>query len=95
MVEDEESNPGLLSGAEASVWRVSLEALEKRTRSTIAAARTAIIEASKTTAATASHAILILSALGDVDAAFDGANGFCSRGAPSLFGRRPRTTGAT
>jgi DNA-binding winged helix-turn-helix (wHTH) protein/Tfp pilus assembly protein PilF len=76
MVEDEELNPGLLSGAEASVWRVSLEALEKRTRSTIAAARTAIIEASKTTAATASHAILILSGLGEVDAAFDVANGF-------------------
>lgn len=76
MVEDEESSPALLSGAEVSVWRVSLEALEKRTESTIAAARRAILNASKRTRATAAHAILILSALGEVDAAFEIANGF-------------------
>ena len=75
MVEDEEASPALMSGVATSVWRVSLEALEKRTPSTTAAARTAIVEASKTTPSTASHAILILSALGEIDAAFDVANG--------------------
>ena len=76
MVEDEELAPHLLSSAAASVWRASLNALEQRTPSTIAAARQANLEGAATTPATAAYAILILSALGDLDAAFDVTNGF-------------------
>jgi DNA-binding winged helix-turn-helix (wHTH) protein/tetratricopeptide (TPR) repeat protein len=76
MIEEEEAAPKLLSRAAAHVWRVSLTAMEQPTPSTIAAARDANVEGSKTTPATAAWAILILSALGELDAAFDVANGF-------------------
>jgi DNA-binding winged helix-turn-helix (wHTH) protein/tetratricopeptide (TPR) repeat protein len=81
MVEEEEAKPVLLTPATTGVWRVSLAALEKPTGSTIAAARGAIIAGAKETRATASYAISILSALGELDAAFEVANGFLlSRG---------------
>lgn len=75
MVEDEETHPQLRSGPGASVWRATLEALEKRTPLTIAAARKANLEGSKSTPANAAQAILGLSALGELDAAFEVANG--------------------
>lgn len=76
IVEDEEASPLLLSPAAASVWRASLVALEEHTPSAIAAAREANLEGAKTTPAIASAGILILSALGELDAAFEVANGF-------------------
>lgn len=76
MVEDEEANPNLLSPGAASVWRASLVALASPTPATIAAAREANVAGSKRTPAIAAWAILALSALGEVDAAFDVANGF-------------------
>jgi len=76
MVADEERNPILLSESAAAVWRASLLALETPTSSTIAAARNANVEGSKSTPAVAAWAILVLSALGEIDAAFEVANGF-------------------
>ncbi|HET7816877.1 MAG TPA: winged helix-turn-helix domain-containing protein [Sphingomicrobium sp.] len=76
MVEDEQTSPRLLSPAAASVWRASLEALETRTAIAIAAARTANVEGAKDSPAVAAWAILTLSTLGELDAAFDVANGF-------------------
>ena len=76
LVEDEESKPILLSSSAAAVWRTSLLALETPTTSRIAAAREANIEGAKGAPATAAYAILTLSALGELDAAFDVANGF-------------------
>lgn len=76
MVEDETANPNLLSPAAASVWRASLIALASPTHAAIAAAREANVAASKRTPAIAAWAILTLSALGELDAAFDVANGF-------------------
>jgi DNA-binding winged helix-turn-helix (wHTH) protein/tetratricopeptide (TPR) repeat protein len=76
IVEDEQASPRLLSSAAASVWRASLAALDRRTPSTIAIARDANIAGSRTTPAIAANAILILSALGELDAAFEVANGF-------------------
>jgi len=76
MVEDEQRNPILLSAAAASVWRTSLLALATPTASTIAAARKSNLEGAKATPAVAAWAILVLSALGDLDAAFEVANGF-------------------
>ena len=76
MVEEEEANPILLSPKAASVWRVSLEALENPTRSNVTAATQATVDGSRGTAAIAAWAILILSALRELDAAFEVANGF-------------------
>lgn len=76
MVEDEETSPRLLSPSAASVWRASLRALENRTTSNIAAARNASVEGSRSTPAVAAYAILVLSALGELDLAFEVAEGF-------------------
>ena len=76
LVDDEQASPRLLSPAAASVWHASLTALDRPTASAVAAARDANLAGSKTTPAIAANAILILSALGDVDAAFEVANGF-------------------
>jgi tetratricopeptide (TPR) repeat protein len=90
MVEDEENSPRLLSPAAVSVWRSSLTALENRTPAAVAAARSANLEGARTTPAIASQAILFLSALGELDAAFEVANGFLlSRGSLIV---RPRPT---
>lgn len=89
MVEEEEANPILLSSAAASVWRTSLVALDVRTPSAIAAARYANIEESKRTPAVAAWAILALSALGELDAAFDVANGFLLGSGPVIVRSRP------
>jgi len=94
MVEEEERNPIILSGAATAVWRASLLALRTPTASTIAAARKANIEAAKATPSVAAWAILLLSALGKLDSAFDVANGFLlGRGAlivqPKLDARLP------
>jgi DNA-binding winged helix-turn-helix (wHTH) protein/Flp pilus assembly protein TadD len=76
MVEEEEARPLLLSSSAAAVWRVSLAALEDRSSSNVASARKANLEGSRATPATSAYAILILSAIGELDAAFDVANGF-------------------
>ena len=76
MVEKEESRPILLSPGAARYWRTSLLAIENPTASAVAAAREANIEGSKTTNAIAAWAILVLSTLGELDGAFEVANGF-------------------
>lgn len=92
MVEEEEQhNVRLLSPAAVSVWRLSLGALESPSAAATSAAREANIEGARSNPAVAAWAILMLSALGDLDAAFDVANGF-------LLGRgsvivRPRSAG--
>jgi DNA-binding winged helix-turn-helix (wHTH) protein/tetratricopeptide (TPR) repeat protein len=57
-----------------SLWRVSLAALEQRSAASIAAARSANVEAAKQNPALSNQAVLVLSALGELDAAFDIAN---------------------
>lgn len=76
IVEEEEANPILLSPAAASMWRVSLAALESRAPSDVAAARAANLDGAKADKPLAAYAIPILSALGGLDAAFDVADGF-------------------
>ncbi len=76
LVEEEEAKPILMSAEVASVWRSSLVALETRTAPAIAAARDASLKGAKAVPATASWAILLLSALGELDAAFEIAEGF-------------------
>lgn len=76
MVQDEEATPELLSPSAISFWRASLEAIGNPTAVNVAAARKRIVDGSKGTAAIAAAAILVLSALGELDTAFDVANGF-------------------
>jgi DNA-binding winged helix-turn-helix (wHTH) protein/tetratricopeptide (TPR) repeat protein len=91
MVEDEETRPILLSASAASVWRASLVALDDPTASNVAAASKANLEGSKATSAVASLAILVLSALGDLDAAFQVADGFLLGRGSIIVRPRPET----
>jgi len=76
MVEEEEAKPTFLPQPAASVWRSLLIALETPTAPAIAAARKAGVEGSKASPGVAAWTILALSALGELDAAFEVANGY-------------------
>lgn len=76
IVKEEEAKPLLLTAEAASVWHASLDALEARTPSAIAKARDVSLEGSKAVPAIASTTILVLSELGELDAAFEVAEGF-------------------
>lgn len=76
IVREEEARPNLLSRAAAEVWRVSLTALEERSSASIALARKANLDGAMGDPASSAYAIPILSALGELDAAFEVANGF-------------------
>ena len=82
MLNDPERRPQIYSPDEISLWRVSLAALDQRTPASIAAARRANLDAAKQNPRRSNIAILVLSALGEVDAAFEIANQF-------LLFRRP------
>lgn len=76
MVEEEQAKPVLLPPSAASVWHSSLIAIGEPTASAVASARMALVDGAKRTTAAASWAILALSALGELDAAFEVADGF-------------------
>ena len=76
IVEEEEARPIFVSAAGAAVWRTSLAAIETPTASAVAAARKANLEGSQGSPQIAAWAILTMSALGELDAAFEVANGF-------------------
>jgi DNA-binding winged helix-turn-helix (wHTH) protein/tetratricopeptide (TPR) repeat protein len=60
--------------AAVSLWRVSLAALDQRSPTSIAAARRANLEAARQNPGLTNQAVLVLSALGELDAAFEIAN---------------------
>lgn len=74
MLDDEKTRPQVYSPAAVALWRVSLAALDQRSPASIAAARIANLEASKQDPGLTNQAVLVLSALGEIDAAFDIAN---------------------
>jgi len=76
IVDEEQVKPIFLSMAGVPVWRASLAALRAPTRSSVAAARVANLEGAQGSPQIAAWAILTLSALGELDAAFEVANGF-------------------
>jgi DNA-binding winged helix-turn-helix (wHTH) protein/tetratricopeptide (TPR) repeat protein len=82
IVDEEAKNPRFLSADDVRVWHISLDALEIRSPRAIAAAREANLQAAKRSPSVAAFAILILPALGELEAAFMVANGF-------LLGRGP------
>ena len=74
MIDDEETRPSLPAAAIAT-WSASLRALQSKTPLDIAAARDANVKASTRNNASATWAIMALSALGELDAAFAVAEG--------------------
>jgi DNA-binding winged helix-turn-helix (wHTH) protein/tetratricopeptide (TPR) repeat protein len=78
------------SPQDVKLWRASLAALEQSSPETIGRAREACYDAAKSPGGSVGDAVMILSALGEVDAAFDVVNGFVlSRGAIVRRGAAP------
>lgn len=82
MVDDRDIRPATMTEASANRWRASLSALDSPTSSNIARARTANIEAAIRSPGLAVPAIMTLSALGELDAAFAVTDGFLLRRGP-------------
>jgi len=95
---DNNQAPQNYSPEAIALWRVSLAALDQRMPATIAAARKANLEAAKQDGKLTSQAVLALSALGEVDAAFEIANDLLLFRAPAqaqaqVSVKRPTVTG--
>jgi tetratricopeptide (TPR) repeat protein len=73
MLDDGKMTP-FYTPAAISLWRVSLAALDQRSSASIAAARSANLQAANRDPRLTNQAVLVLSALGQLDAAFDVAN---------------------
>jgi Flp pilus assembly protein TadD len=71
MLESAETRPQSFSPATVALWRTSLEALHQRTPKSMAAALQANVEAAKQSPQLTGPAVMALSTLGDVDAAFE------------------------
>ena len=76
-------NPEMVGDADsAALWRAALAAFDQRSAKTIAKAREACFRAARATGGFAAETLMILSALGETDAAFEVADGLLlSRGA--------------
>jgi DNA-binding winged helix-turn-helix (wHTH) protein/Tfp pilus assembly protein PilF len=95
MVDDEAKHPIFFGPGAATTWRKSLDALETPTTTTIAAAREANVQGASGSPQIAAWAILTLSALGELDAAFDVANGFLLDRGSVIVRPRAETNGST
>ena len=89
LVDEEARKPILLSPQGVSMWRASLAALETRTPASIEAARTASLDGARSSAALAAYALLVMSAVGELDSAFDIANGYLLSRGPIVLRRDP------
>ena len=74
MIGSKDTAPQNFSPEAISLWRISLAALDQRSPATIAAARKANLDAAKQNLQLANQAASVLSALGEIDAAFEIAN---------------------
>ena len=88
MLNGEQTRPQNYTPEAISLWRVSLAAIDQRTPASISAARRANLEVARRTPALSNQAILTLSTLGEVDAAFEIAEELFAVRRPS--GRQPR-----
>jgi len=70
------ANPELMPIPSVSLWKACLPALDHPTSAALAAARNACLDGSRVAGELAAYSVLILSALNQVDAAFDVAVGF-------------------
>ena len=91
MLEKPATTPQNYSPAALALWRLSLPALEERSPATIAAALNANVAAAKKDLSLASQSLLTLSALGEIDAAFEVANELLQFRGPAE--QRPRMKG--
>jgi DNA-binding winged helix-turn-helix (wHTH) protein/tetratricopeptide (TPR) repeat protein len=83
MLERKETTPQNFSPASVALWRESLAALDQRSPASIAAARRANLEAAKRDLRLAPQAASALSALGEIDAAFEIAEAHFAIGRPA------------
>lgn len=91
MLDGKDTTPQNFSPAAVALWRVSLAALDQRTRASIAEARRANLEAAKQDLDLANQAVSVLSALGEIDAAFEIADAhFAIHRSPRGTAQRPR-----
>ncbi len=90
MIEKRETAPQNYTPEALALWRVSLPALDQRTPETIGNARRANLEAVKTQEGLASQAAMVMSALGDLDAAFEITNTFFAVGEAGTGPRNPK-----
>jgi tetratricopeptide (TPR) repeat protein len=74
MLDSADTRPQNFSPASVALWRISLAALDQPSPANVAAARQANLDAVKRDPKLTSQAVLTLSALGEVDAAFEIAN---------------------
>jgi DNA-binding winged helix-turn-helix (wHTH) protein len=74
MIENPETRPQQYTEEAVALWRISLAALDQPTPSNVAAARRANLEVAKRNPALSNQGFLVLSRLGEVDAAFEIAN---------------------
>ena len=74
MLDSSDTRPQSFSPASVALWRISLPALDRPSPQKVAAARRANLDAAKRDPQLASQAVLTLSSLGDIDAAFEIAN---------------------
>jgi hypothetical protein len=84
MFDDRESRPPALSDSAIAVWRSSLQALRTRAPDDIAAARAANVGAALKSPGFAVNATMILSMLGELDAAFEVVRGYLLRRGPLI-----------
>lgn len=85
MLNDDSTRPDTLTPMARKTWQVSLDALDQKTPAAIAAAREVNVAGARKAPLLAAYGVMFLSALGEIDAAFDIANGF-------LLGRGPILT---
>lgn len=84
MIEDDANRPESMAAPAMAVWRSSLAALDSRSSPDIAKARKENMEAAPRSPGFAVNAIMVLSLLGEVDAAFTVADGYLLRRGPLI-----------
>lgn len=84
LLDDARSRPATMRKQGLDLWRTSLQALRSHSGADIAAARLANIAAAPRSPGFANNALMTLSMLGEVDAAFDVANGYFLRRGPLI-----------
>jgi DNA-binding winged helix-turn-helix (wHTH) protein len=87
LIDAETRQPVVLTKATAANWRISLTALETRSKPAIGEALDVNLTTARISPPTAAWSMLILSALGELDAAFDVASGFLLHRGPLVAAR--------
>jgi DNA-binding winged helix-turn-helix (wHTH) protein len=91
MIESPETAPQNFSSESLKLWRLTLPALDQRSPASIAAAKHAVLEATKSNPQITSQGAMVLSVLGNVDAAFEVTNAYFAVG-QSRAGAPPKST---